>query len=227
MTLSTSAAAWSGTWTGVETVFPANIPAEAAADLVVRYRADPGLTWQVLTAGTHYRVTIGANRVATLIPVVMPAAPGLVEVTRRQPIVQGVDFVNLANFDAYVHEMLHDQHALRAADARAAADRAPKLPVGHAALDIAPTAGNAGKVATLDATGTLLDWKGPVDIGQDVLAAAQVATASAEAAAAQARTDATQARTDATLVQGLYEIVLDDGDQGDPGADAIDDGDQI
>ncbi|MBN8532461.1 MAG: hypothetical protein J0L51_00090 [Rhizobiales bacterium] len=205
-------------WTGAETAFPAGFAAATVDEVVVRYRPLASRSLQPLARDTHYRVTLALDGAVTVTPKAMPAAPGKVEITRRSAIAQNIDFTNVGSFDADVHERLHDSAARRAAEARMLAERALRLPVGQT-LDVMDPTGQAGKVLRLSADGKVLEFELPADVGLEVLA-------DVEAAATAVAADRAAVAVDRAAVQALFEIVLDDGDQGDPLGDSIDDGDQ-
>lgn len=98
------------------------------------------------------------------------------------------------------------------------AERGLRLPVGKT-LDVQDPTGLGGKVARLSADAAVLLFEDPSDVGLAVLG--QV-----EDLAAEAEADRAAVAADRAAVQALFEIVLDDGDQGDPLGDSIDDGEQ-
>lgn len=165
MTVNTELAYAERAWTGVETSFAPGFPAMAVEDLRVRYRMPSGGI-STLTLGVHFSATLApGSRIATLAPLAMPAAPGMLLIGRRTSGLQPVDFQDNSRYGQDVHEDLADRAAMRDNELREAVDRALQ-PVE--------------------------DLPGAVAAAQEAAAAAQVAVAAAqtvaEAAAAAAAT---------------------------------------
>lgn len=104
-------------WTGVESSFPAGFPALDPSHVVVTYTFGTPAATITLVRGIHYAATLDpATGMATVLPLSMPAAPGLVTITRNTPALQGTQFANLATFAPDTHTTLHDASALRDAE---------------------------------------------------------------------------------------------------------------
>lgn len=121
MTVATEACYAERQYTGAETQFSAGFAAQSEADVHAGYFDIDGLPVEFVR-GAHFTVTLGAGGAVTIGRLAFPAATPMSPVTlwfeRVTPAVQGVNFTNLAAYDAAVHEQLADASAMRAAELR-------------------------------------------------------------------------------------------------------------
>lgn len=151
MTVNTELAYAERAWTGAETSFAPGFPAMATADLRVRYRVPSGGISQ-LTLGVHFAATLApGSRIATLTPLAMPAAPGMLLIGRRTSGLQPVDFQDNSRYGQDTHEEIADRAAMRDNELREAVDRALQpvdgLPEAVAAAQAAAAAAQAAGAA--------------------------------------------------------------------------------
>lgn len=121
MTVATEASYAERVYTGVETSFAPGFTAQAAAHVQAGYFNSDGLP-VALTPGLHFVATLDAAGNVTVTRIAFPFAsadaPVTIFIERVTPATQGVDFDNLAAYDASVHERLADAAALRDAELR-------------------------------------------------------------------------------------------------------------
>lgn len=174
MTINTELAFVERAWTGVETSFATGFPVRDRAHVGVVFR-NPGGARTTLVLDTHFAVTVDpATRIATVTPVALPTAPGTLEISRRTPATQPVDFRDNSLYPQQVHEDLADNEAMRDAELRAQVDRA---------LTGLTDLGNA--VATATAAATTSTTQAGVSTTQAGISTTKAAEATAAAALAQ------------------------------------------
>jgi hypothetical protein len=115
MTVSTENAYAEFQWSGVETSFNPNFAALDVSYVIVKYEDADGVI-STLTRGVHYSVSIGAGNAVTVGPLVLPAAPGTLLISRRTPATVSVQFDDLEDFPASEHQLLVDAAAMRDAE---------------------------------------------------------------------------------------------------------------
>lgn len=127
MTVATEASYAERVFTGAETIFTPGFAALDIAHVFVSYFDAAGLLIP-LSQGVHFSVSLDAELAVTVtriaFPSASPAAPVTIAIERVTPATQGVDFTNLAAYDAAVHELIADKDAMRAAELRNRQNRA-------------------------------------------------------------------------------------------------------
>lgn len=124
MTVATEVAYAERAWSGVETSFSPGFAARDRTHVRVTFRTPAGAR-TLLALDTHFTVALASGtRIVTVTPVALPAAPGTLEIERRTPAVQLVDFQDAVRYPQEVHESIADEGAYRDAELRAQTDRA-------------------------------------------------------------------------------------------------------
>lgn len=127
MTVATEASYAELAYTGAEMLFTPGFSALSAADVTVGYFDAEGLLVDLLP-GVHFSVDLDDAGAVTVNRIAFPSASAQAPVTlaieRVTPATQGVDFDNLARYDASVHERIADAAAMRAAELRNRQNRA-------------------------------------------------------------------------------------------------------
>lgn len=121
MTVATEASYAEALYTGVETIFTPGFAALDAAHVMAGYFDISGLL-VALAPGVHFSASLDGAGAVTVTRIAFPSAsvgsPVKIAIERVTPATQGVDFDNLAAFDASVHEKIADAGAMRAAELR-------------------------------------------------------------------------------------------------------------
>jgi hypothetical protein len=130
MTVTTEVSRATFDWTGVETSFACGFPALAAADLDVFFTTPAGAT-TTLVLGVNYDVSLASGtRLATVTPLVIPAAEGTISIERSTPATVLEVLTDGQEYSLEVIQLMHDRAALIAAEYRTALARALRLPPG-------------------------------------------------------------------------------------------------
>lgn len=122
MTVATEASYAERIYTGIQSVLFPDFTALDASYVHVGYLdPDNGLPVE-FTSGIHFTVSLDENSFVSVARIAFPPAsadrPLTIWIERITPAVQGVNFSNLARYDASVHEVVADAGAMRDAELR-------------------------------------------------------------------------------------------------------------
>lgn len=132
MTVNTELSRAEFAWTGVESAFAAGFPADKAGDVRVLYRTPAGVI-STLVNGVNYSVTLATgSKLVTIVPLSLPAAPGIVVVRRSTPALVTDTLQDGEGFSLEIIQRLHDIAAMRSAEDRDTLARAITLEEGAA-----------------------------------------------------------------------------------------------
>lgn len=216
MTVATEASYAELVYTGAQSVLVPGFAAQAAADVHAGYLDPNGGRPTELIQGTHFTVTLDASGNVTVGRLAFPPASVLNPLTlwfeRVTPAVQGVDFENLHQYSASVHQGIADAGAMRDAELRNRQARTvTPFFVSGSAADFRPLIVKAADPAN------------PEDLVTKAYSDAHTGTAGAEraeaaadradAAAAQAAADRASTDAAAAAAEG-YAALLGNPDYG-------------
>ncbi len=130
MTVTTELSRSTFPWTGAETAFACNWPADKAVDVKVYFRTAAGITSE-MTVGVNHDVTLAnETNLVTILPIALPAAPGTLVVTRETPALVNEVLQDGEGFSLKIIQQLHDRAAMRSAEDRTRFARAIVLDEG-------------------------------------------------------------------------------------------------
>ena len=130
MTVLTETSRATFAWTGVETAFACGFPADKVADLQVFFTDDDGVQSQ-LTYNVHFSATLASGtKIATVLPIALPPAPGDLVVQRRTPSLVSEVLADGQEFSLAVIQRMFDRLAMSGAEFRTQLARAIVLAEG-------------------------------------------------------------------------------------------------
>jgi hypothetical protein len=123
MTVSTSNATASLSWTGVETSFNPGFRAFARTDVSVTF-INALLVSTPLTLDTHFSVTLDGSGNVTVTPIALPAAPGTLVINRNSTYLQATNYPDGVSIPSSSHQNAADIAAMRDQEMRRDIDAA-------------------------------------------------------------------------------------------------------
>ena len=130
MTVTTELSRSSFPWTGAETAFACNWPADKAADVKVYFRTAAGVVAE-MTVGVNHQVTLASGtNLVTVLPIALPPAPGTLVVSRDTPAIVAEVLQDGEGYSLAIVQKLHDRAAMRSAEDRTKLSRAIVLEEG-------------------------------------------------------------------------------------------------